>query len=546
MNAANSPKKRSRRANGEGTINKRVDGRWAGQATVRLVGGGSRRVSVYGRTRAETNDRLQIVLQRDRSGYRIPRDDRTVAQYLDYWLATIVPMTARASTIELYEISVRLHIKPIIGQLRLAKLNPADVQNLVHSVYEQTGSARTTCRARSTLRAALSYAERQELVTRNVASRVQVPSYVPKEVTPWTISNVQEFVEATADHRWRAAFLMLCIYGARRGEILGLCWSKIDFTAETVRIDQQLQRIGTKGLQIGPVKTRAGKRTLALPWIIREALIELRDKQTNTSDDAPLFTSRDHSWIDPSHFTRTFQQICEDAGLPPIRLHDLRHTTATLLKNGGLPDRDIQQILGHANVTTTQQVYQHGSSEIQTEALAVFGDALTKSARTTPGLGNQVNQAHSGEHFDRSTPVSNSPSTGDSVTPLQLCLQFPAAYCGQNCRKDKKGAKTINVLTPISSGTPGTIRTCDTWFRRQADSTYYNNLTPVMRGLPLAPDGLTQQQTAYLIAVLDDQVSRPDDAARHASCPLGHDMDWLIRELADRLRQEQVGGDRAA
>lgn len=251
---------------------------------------------------------------------------------------------------------------------------------------------------RSTLRAALSRAEREELVVRNVAKLVDIPAYRRKPITPWTAEQTIAFLGAAYSHRWYGAYLMLLTYGMRRGEVLGLRWRDVDMDKGIIHVEQQLQRIGSE-LRIGEVKTEAGRRPLPIIPQVRDVLVDLAAKRYADgmagTDDPPgdaenelVFLSSTGTPIDPKNFVRTFHQIREQAELPRITVHHTRHTAATLLKKLGVPARDAQLILGHSHITTTQQIYQHGDIEGQAHALERMGRLLTggvavKSAANT-------------------------------------------------------------------------------------------------------------------------------------------------------------------
>lgn len=165
------------------------------------------------------------------------------------------------------------------------------------------------------------------------------------------------------------------------------------------------------------------------------------------------------------------------------------HTAATLLKRAGVPDRDIQHILGHAHVTTTQQIYQHSDQGLQADAL----DALSR-----------------------------------------MVLQQTAAETAADSHLSTGQGTKIPALTP---GAPGRIRTSDTWFRSPIEAPWDGRATPVSGPPETAPGGLKWQQTAAEIAAALASL-HVDEAHPHATCPLGHGTDWLLRELADRLGHE--------
>jgi integrase len=368
-------------ANGEGSIYQRKDGRWEGAAFVDTVSGKRKRIRVYAHTREDAHNRLADKLATARKGIPTPDKEPTVGAYLDYWLNEVVAVNDRPRTFELYESVIRLHLKPAIGSIRLAKLSVRDVQTMLNEQLEGGRSLRSVHLCRSVLRAALSRAEREELLIRNVAKLITLRAWKRKPILPWSVDEAARFLDAAKPHRWYAAYVMLLVYGMRRGEALGLRWCDIDLARNQIHVRQQLQRIAGHLTQ-APVKTDAGQRDLPLTPPLRAALVDLYVSRYATEMDVTAMAARmavdtrlvtlstTGTPVDPKNFVRDFQQIREVAGLPRITVHHTRHTTATLLKNNGVPARDAQLILGHAHITTTQQLYQHADHEGQAHALA--------------------------------------------------------------------------------------------------------------------------------------------------------------------------------
>lgn len=396
----------SRKANGEGSIYKRRDGRYAGAALVELTNGTRKRIHIYGKTRQEVHNRLEEKLVQARKGVRTPERDQTLAAYLDSWLHQVVAIKNRPRTIEWYTMIVRVHIRPAIGHIRLSTLAPHHVQRMLNAELDKGASNRTVHAIRQVLRAALSRAEREELVFRNAAKLVEIPAWHRKSITPWTPEQATTFLDTTCDHRWHGAFLMLLTYGMRKGEVLGLRWRSIDFVHNRFRVDQTLQRINSE-LTLGPVKTDAGRRDLPLTEGVSRVLLSIYVERFN--EDVPVgweahphaddfvFLSATSTPVDPHNFSRTFQEIAEKAGLPRITVHHTRHTAATLLKNLGVPAKDAQLILGHAHVTTTQQLYQHGDIGRQTEALARMNTQLSTRVAVSTAVKSSYPQVKSRE-----------------------------------------------------------------------------------------------------------------------------------------------------
>jgi integrase len=364
------------RATGDGTVYLRKDGRWEGAAYLPTATGKRRRIRVYGKTRPEARAKLTAYLADADRGVRAPDQSWTIAAYLDYWMTNVAPMTLRPKTLELYESVVRVHLKPRLGAKWLTQLSVTTLQQILNQQLADGHSVRTVRLTRTVLSAALTRAMREELVTRNVARLVSLPSWQRQDIEPWTVEEAARFLTAARHEPLYPAFLLLTLYGMRRGEVLGLRWSDIDWDHNQLHVRQQLQQVRNE-LQVGPVKTNAGKRDLPLLEPVREALNQHQAIAEGTGSHLDLiFRSEADTPLWPRNFVRAFQRVREQAGLRRIKLHHLRHTAATLLKNFGVPARDAQLILGHAHITTTQQIYQHGDVSAQQTALDRVGRAL--------------------------------------------------------------------------------------------------------------------------------------------------------------------------
>jgi integrase len=285
-----------------------------------------------------------------------------VGDYLDYWLTQVAKPMVRPTTYAKYEVMVRLYLKPGLGRHRLDRLSVATVQAYLNSRLRAGDSPAKVHVIRMVLGAALTRAMREELIHRNVARLATLPPAPPARVEPWTAGDKRAFLAAARNDPLYAAFVLLMLYGLRRGEVLGLSWSDIDFAQDLMRIRQQLVRAGHQ-LQLGPVKTAAGRRKLPLLGIAREALVTERAAVKSASSGNSwarhqlIFTTRTGNAVEPRNLARSFERLTRPAGLRPIRLHDLRHTTATLLKQPGVTPRDAMEILGHSRIAVTLEIY---------------------------------------------------------------------------------------------------------------------------------------------------------------------------------------------
>jgi len=517
----------ARRSNGEGTIYRRADGRYEAAALVHVAGGQRRRIRAYAATRADAQRLLLERLDRERRGIPAPVEQPSLGHYLDHWLEDIVAKTTRPLTLKSYEAIIRLYIKPLLGKKTLTRLSVQDVQQAIASLQNAGHSARTIQKFRANLRAALHSAMREELVFRNVASLAQIPKWERKEIKPWSLEEAARFLDATRQHRLHVAFLLLVVYGMREGEVLGLRWSDIDFAANTLVVRQQIQRLDGK-LRAVPVKTSAGRRTLPLVPHVRTALLDLAaqrgvdlrtgtplDVQSEFSTENLVVVSTAGGPIEAQNFLRTFRRACRDAGLRDIVIHHLRHTAATMLKTLGVPARDAQLILGHANVATTQQIYQHGDVEEQRKAVLAVQDALAKAPRERSAMSLTVSlPAPVGTRCRQELP------SNDTQTMKPAKIQEPPLH-------ETTGVDDLNMF-----GGATWIRTRDTRLFSSAPTPYALLPTPVITAL----QARSRRHILGLVAVNRCRQDTLDDVAESRLAELATQRQACQDALRDKLR----------
>lgn len=392
-----------KRANGEGTIYKRSDGRFVGSAFVPILGGGRRRRYVYGSTRKEARDALDELLRDAANGVRRPTKRQTVAEYLDYWLEHVVKPERRRTTYSGYETMVRVHIVPALGRRKLDELGPADVRQFLATLRAKDTdgygggprklSPRMVQFAHAVLRNALSNAVREELVSRNVAKLVKMsnPEYdIGAGLDPIA---ARAFLRKIADDRLYALYLCAVVLGMRRSELLGLTWDAVDLDGGRLVVRQALTWVHGRA-EIQPPKSRASRRVIPLPALVVDALRVHRKQQDAERDDAGegwedsgfVFVTRHGRPMSPYTLTKYWHDVRAAAGLGTLRFHDLRHTAVSLLLALGVPPHVVREIAGHSDIKVTMMVYAHGNIAEKAAALTQLGGALLSPADVTPSV----------------------------------------------------------------------------------------------------------------------------------------------------------------
>ncbi len=368
------------RGRGEGTIYRRPDGRWSAQ--LRLEYG--QRKTLYARTRAEVQVKLRQ-LRRDREdGVVVGAPSISVGKYLARWLDEAARLKVRPRTFTGYGLNVR-RLDPLIGRIRLAQLTPQAIQGAYARLLAKGLAPRSVQQAHVVLHGALRQAVRWGMVGRNAADGVIVPRAQPSEMATLTSEQLQVLFESTDGQSLHAVWVLLATTGLREGEALGLKWSDIDIEKATLVVRRALQRHAGVGFVMVDPKTARSRRTVHLSRVAIHALTGHRARQREMhllagaswrSDFGDLvFCSRTGAPMGSSWLNVVFKRELTKAGLPRIRIHDLRHTAATLLLTRGVHPKVVQDMLGHSTVTLTLDTYSHVTPTLHKEA-ADHMDAL--------------------------------------------------------------------------------------------------------------------------------------------------------------------------
>ena len=343
-----------RRLSGEGLVRQRSDGRWEG----RYRASDGRPRSVYARTRREAIERLRAALNTREQGIR-PVDQRlTVGDFLDDWLEHHVRPSRRPRTAESYAGIVELYLKPALGRIPLAKLEPEHVQAMLARLQGHRGELSPSTRryVYAVLRSALGRAVKMGRSARNVCTLIDPPARPRRELTPLSGEQLRRFLEGIRGDRLEALYVAAAGTGLRQGELLALRWQDVDLEARELTVRHTLQR-GARIL--AAPKTDRAHRTLRLPVAVVAALQEHRRRQAVVPLTGYIFTTSTGAPLDARNVTRYLQRHLERLGLPHQRFHDLRHAFATLLIESGEELGVVSRILGHADYATTADVYAH-------------------------------------------------------------------------------------------------------------------------------------------------------------------------------------------
>jgi len=302
----------------------------------------------------------------------------TLSEHMEAWLETVVKNRVSEKTYLDYKDRTKLYITPEIGNIRLEKLKPEEIQKLYNDMLERNLSPRTVRYTHTILRNCLQQAVKWNKIYRNPANLVDLPKQKKKEMTALTPEQADKFMKATVESQHKAFFSLLIASGMRPGEALGLKWSDIDFDNRRVTVNRSLTRVIGKGWSLQEPKTPRSRRTIPLPKSVIEDLREQKAKQNEIILEAKegeytkqgfVFANKEGNPLDERNIHRRhFKAILKKAKLPDIRLYDLRHTCATLLLSAGENPKVVSERLGHASINLTLDTYSHVLPDMQQSA----------------------------------------------------------------------------------------------------------------------------------------------------------------------------------
>jgi len=415
----------TRRPNRASSIFEGSDGYWHGWVTmgVRDDGKPDRRHVKRKSEGAVIKAVRKLEQERDSGKTRKPGRAWTVEQWLVHWVENIAAQSVRNNTLVGYRASVYGYLIPGIGAHRIDKLRPEHLESLYKRMSTATGKhgknlkPATVHHAHRTIRAALSEATRRGHVATNPAKIARAPRVPEDEIVPFTKEEATKLLDVCRTRRNGARFVIALTLGLRKGEALGLQWRDIDFNGRTLAIRRSLQPVKWKhgctaanpcgrrhaghcprrhggGVVAQEVKSRAGRRVVALPTPVLRALKQHRKDQERErvqagdlwTDEGWVFASPTGTPIHPRTDHGAWKSLLKDAGVRNARLHDARHTAATMLLVLGVPGRAVMDVMGWSHVAMTTR-YQHMTPELMTSIADQIGDLYWQPETETEGSG---------------------------------------------------------------------------------------------------------------------------------------------------------------
>ncbi|MBQ8249258.1 MAG: site-specific integrase [Clostridia bacterium] len=379
-----------RRANGDGTLRKRDDGRWEGRIVIGTKKNGQTLYKGFtNKSQKEVLSQMNLFKEKLK-GATLCEDYRmTLGEWLPKWLDEHMAFSIRESTKQGYSRYIE-YIKPYLGHKQVSAITTADVQKMYNKLKE---SGRKRCHptmghqlsdsmVRSIhmmLHEAMAYAMREHMILKNPTEGTTIPRAAEKEMQILNETQIRTFMEAIRqDEIWYDFFYLELMTGLRRGEICALKWSDFDEAEGKLAICRTLHEDGTTG----DTKTYSGMRSIKLP----ESAADMLRERKKTAVSEWIFPNplKPEKAVSGQAAYNRLKKILKDCNLPDIRFHDLRHTFATQAVAGGVDPKSLSHLLGHTKASFSLDRYTHVTNEMQAGAAAVMGNFLDKI------IGNEV------------------------------------------------------------------------------------------------------------------------------------------------------------
>jgi integrase len=338
-------------------------------------------------TKAAAQDALQSAVQTFRNDVNV--HSLTVAEYLNTWLTG--KHALKPKTVALYSDISRNYLFPHLGAIRLLELRAHHLDRMYAAitigVRGQPLSPSTIRRVHAVLRSALNTAVKRRLLPYSPAEHIELAPESPKRPKPWTPDECQAFLAAIRQDRLAVLYHLILITGMRRGEAIGLRWEDVDLDGRCLFIEQQITEVRGASV-VGTPKTKRGRRLVPVDDVTVALLRRHREGQDLErvawgpawNEAGLVFTREDGSALRPEYATRHFQALATKSGLRVIRLHDLRHTNASLALAAGVDLKVVSERLGHSQISITADLYTHVNRGLGRDAATRIAGVLNSTA----------------------------------------------------------------------------------------------------------------------------------------------------------------------
>lgn len=342
--------------------------------------------TISGRKHTAELEEVKIMEQLEQGTYVEPKRI-TIRSWLDTWMEDYKKHELRRTTFEVYKILIDAHIVPALGGATIQGLRPENIQKLYNNKLAEGLSPKSIRHIHTILRGALRQAMKNRLISYDVSESVTLPALKKGQARALTLKEQAKFLAAAEDNPLYPAFMLLMTTGLRRGELLGLRWRNVNLTKKYLEIEENFVPVkGGAVYQQPKTEKSKGKVPLIKPAV--ECLKKHRQQMLAEGlydKDRPVFCNDAGGPIMPRSFNHRFEKLREKAGVgKAVTVHSLRHTYATRLLELGVSLKEVQELLRHAELSTTADIYAHVSEELKRAAANRLTDLFQNGTKMAP------------------------------------------------------------------------------------------------------------------------------------------------------------------
>lgn len=336
-------------------------------------------------TRRQAEKRLTEILHELDKGLLSNPAKITLADFLTRWLNDYVAVNLAPRTLEGYRTIINYRVIPALGNIMLNKLTAGHIQKYYADLLDAGLSPQTVRHHHACLHKALQTAIEWGLANRNVCDVVKPPRAHSKEMRCWNAEQVNQFLDFAKGSVYYPLFSLALHTGMRRSELLALRWLDVDLLLCQVSVSRTMHQLLDNSFVFRSTKTAKGRRTIALSPAMAIMLREHREAQDamrsglglpSSKDSDLMFSHYDGTPLRPGSVSHAWSKMVRKSGLPVIRLHDARHTHASILLKQGVHPKMVQERLGHSSISITLDTYSHVTPGMHHEAALAFDKAL--------------------------------------------------------------------------------------------------------------------------------------------------------------------------
>lgn len=373
-------KRTPRRSPGEASYRKRANGEWEGRITANY-----KPYSVYGKARAECVRKIAELKEKLQVG--VQKSTPALAEWMKTWLDDYVAINNKPSTVANYTTIANKHLIPDLGRIRIDKITQTEVQRLIARKTRSKLAPKTVRLIHHVLRCCLNAAKAHKMLVANPAVGVILPRVERSEMSTIKPADVLQLQNADL-YESEPLFpcILLMVYtGLRRGEAMALRWSDIDLENATLVVQREIVKVAGGTIYQSP-KTRNSNRLVPFGDTLKSILLDHKRRQElliksakGYRDQNLVFARETGNPYYPDSMRKILHRILAKAGLENVRVHDLRHTCATLLMLSGVHPKIVQEMLGHSNINVTLGIYSHTMPSMKRSAADSISNLIDAS-----------------------------------------------------------------------------------------------------------------------------------------------------------------------